>query len=113
MTDGGVEIFFPKRWRWPAVGVLISGIALLTAGYVTLEGRVSAAERAVIELASAVGANYDFQVYQRERVWTRVNQLEQAIQQQRELTAGITARLDAIDNNVTRILNILESRRTP
>ncbi len=112
-SDGGIEIFLPRIWRWPAVGAIVLSIVGATAGYLTLDGRISSSERAVAELVQGVNADRSFHVEQRVRLWDRVNQLEQAIQAQREAAARLTAQLDAIDANVTRILNLLESRRTP
>jgi len=111
MTDnGGLDIHIPKRLSWATVGGFIILVAAATAGYLTLNARVTATEEAVAEFVHAVSADRAFHVDQRVRIWDRVNQLEQAIQNQREATAAITARLTEIDRNISRILDILQRR---
>ena len=111
MTDGGLDIHIPKKLSWATVGGFILLVAVATAGYLTLDNRVSDNERAVFDFVGAVSQDRSFHVEQRVRLWDRVNQLEQALQQQREATAAIDATLEAIEGNIDRILDILENRR--
>lgn len=74
------------------------------------DSRVEALERRHIELAHQTSTNRQWQIDQRIRVWERVNDLDDALNDLRADTAGITARLDYIGRALDRLTYLRDAR---
>lgn len=79
----------------------------VVAGYVRLENQSHANARAISDLRTLVAVNRQFQIDQRNRVWERVDDIQERTTELKSAAAALSAKSDYIARQVDRLVDRL------